>query len=245
MDAAASTAPSIIARWRIPAGEVQVNQALALVCNDPRVAHALLEALLTVQSQSPSYGERATRLRAALPSDVRCREQSWLPEYRRRGVLSRWANAGLVDLDFSSPSHPDFRFYAELKFDAKPGTDKHRVDQHDRYLHSGHVIAIARTSDAFGEPDQQHAERWLGTVTWAEIETTLCNLPVKPDALRTEWMALLKAMDRDGDFEARKPPVPMTVKEAAAWLDNNSAGLVGALADAIRRARATALIVQR
>lgn len=75
MDSDAPAARSIISRWRIPAGEVQVNQALALVCQHAPVAHGFLDAVLEVQSRSVGYGKQATRLRESLPDDVRCRTE--------------------------------------------------------------------------------------------------------------------------------------------------------------------------
>jgi hypothetical protein len=225
--------PGIVARWRIREDEVQVNQALAAVCQDPAVAGAFVRTVLDIASSDAESGRQAATALKRVPEELRCEEQGRLPEQRRRALLRERRHIGIVDLHFSD-NETKFRLIVELKINADPHSIGGGQTQLDSYVRAGPVVAIARKPLA---PPDHHRNNWLGTVSWKQLDGRLEALPIASSSLREEWLELLAVMRDDGDFEDEAPKTSRSTQDAIGWLEANKSVLARALADATAASR--------
>jgi hypothetical protein len=100
-----------------------------------------------------------------------------------------------VDLDFAGSD--GWQLVVELKLDADFGDG-----QVDRYTMERPVAVVVR--DAADLPTRKDQQGWVGAATWQSLRADLRSLPVDP-RWRQEWLGLLDVMDRDGDFDSKRP----------------------------------------
>lgn len=197
---------SILHALRIPGDEVQFGAVIAAVCAEPAAARGLAQAVIAHASCGSPSARAAIGL---VPADVQLRREERLADVAigRRSLRGRARRAGRTDLDIIGH---DWRFIIELKINADINPA-----QIDRYLKEAPTAVLARAVDETENLARwQRHEHWVGVARWSAALDDLYNLPIK-QSMRSEWVRLLRVLERDGDFDKRRTRVSAETEAAA------------------------------
>ena len=207
--------------------EVQFGRVLAALCQDSAVAKAFTSAVI----DRAKGGNAATRRRVRVAtSEIRCIEEQRLEaRVSRRSLRQRARDLGRVDLDFAGSN--GWELVVELKLDAQFGER-----QVDRYAMERPVAVVVR--DAVDLPKRKDQRGWVGAATWQSLREDLRALPVDP-RWRHEWLGLLDVMDRDGDFDSRRPDGAPEVVAARSLFEEIAPDVLGHFRSELERVHGT------
>ena len=179
----------VIRGLRIGGDEVQFARVLADVCGgSTHCARRFVKAVLN-----------AAKADVPVRGTVHCRHESGVVGYGRGTIHKQAKKLGSVDLLFTDQR--GLRLFCELKIN-----DSYQPDQIPKYLAGGqasHVVSVVRRPML--KEGAGAGPRWLGEVTWGQIEEDLRNLPIRKPNVRTQWLDLLALMEKQGDFATGAP----------------------------------------
>ena len=182
----------LVRALRFQNNEVQLGRALHLLCQEPPVARAFLEAVL---ANRVCLGEEAPRA-IDLPDEIECVDEARLFAANSAGLARRrLKELGRVDLSFRGPS--GFVLVVELKLGAN-----FRQSQIEDYVAAGQpVVAIVRdAAKALETVDPRLGELWLGATSWESIACLLHQLPLADGNARRLWTTLVDVLEQSGEL---------------------------------------------
>jgi hypothetical protein len=201
-DSRSVTSP-VIRALRFAGEEVQLGAVLASICQQPEVAAAFVDAVITqTKNGNPAARRRAKRSHG----EVSCLgEQQLGARLTRRLSRDRARDLGRVDLRFRGSGA--WSLSVELKLNSGFG---HK--QLERYTQSGLVAAIVR--DAAAVPTLRDNPNWVGAASWSWLVDDLKHLPIDSH-WAAQWSALIDVLESDGDFDVKAPTSKEVVAQTA------------------------------
>ena len=208
---------SVLHALRIPGDEVQFGAVLAAICAEPGAARVLAGAVI---AHASCGNANARALIGRVPANVQLRREERLAEVAvgRRSLRGRARRGGRTDRDILGQG---WRFIIELKINA--GINPAQVD---RYLQEAPTAILARVVEETEDLARwQRQEHWVGIAKWRDVIADLYNLPAREPA-RSEWVRLLRVLERDRDFDERRIRVSAETDAAADILSGVSEPLL-------------------
>jgi hypothetical protein len=215
-----SASMALLRAMHFRGSEIQLGRVLHVVCQDPVVAHAFLEAVRrSLQPKGFRFG---------IPVDVRSRDEVRLFAVNSAQRTRRRARElGRVDLSFVGSK--DFRLHVELKINAK-----FRVGQVQDYAESGaQVLAVVRDPETALNDVGHTAPGWLGACSWSAIANDLRDLPITDLRTKALWVDLIDVFEDAGDFA--KSTRRQTARSSVELLENVHPHVAEYLQGRIRR----------